>query len=568
GTTAATSLTASLPSNGPVSWFVIATVPNCPPLQSAPGTFTHCSAPATVIASVVGESTSGQTYKVEWDAVPGATRYEVDEADNINFVGATTRSTPSTNVPFTHNVDAATAFYYRVRAFSDCNPNAGPYSLTIRVVIIPLPPKTQRNPNVNVPAGSTQIVVQEVFVQGDPGITSNFTASVDRPWLAVTPPNGLLPPEGITLRVTADPATLPNGTFTGTVVVVVTTPGSARVTTNASSTKSIPVSISLVTPVTPVTTHPQPAASSIIIPSVGHLDGVNSHWQSDIRLSNVAALARDYALTFTPGGATGEVKQTTITVDAGATTALDDIVRNWYGIGSLGDGANGVLEIHALDDEHATSPAPSIDLATAVSSRTYNVTTNGTLGQHIPGIPFANFIGKAGNGFAPVLSLQQIAQSSEYRTNVGLVEAGGQPASVLLSVFSSAGAKLLELPFDLAANEQRQLNSLLALHNISVDDGRLEVRVTGGEGKVTAYASTIDNFTNDPLLVSPVQINSILASKWVLPGVADLENSLANWQTDMRVFNAGTNPQIAKLTYHPQNNGAPLSVDLVVQAGE
>ncbi|HVR40350.1 MAG TPA: hypothetical protein VMU84_14735, partial [Thermoanaerobaculia bacterium] len=568
GSTGATTLTASLPSNGPVTWFVVATVEGCPPLQSANGSFNHCSAPDRVIASVVGEATSGHTYNVEWDAIAGATRYEIDEASNPDFTGATTRSTTTLLSTYTHTADVATAFYYRVRAFNECNQGAGANSLTIRVVIIPLPPKNQSNPNVNVPAGSKQIVVQEVFFPGEPGQNLIFNASVDRPWLTVSPAQGPLPPEGVTLHVTGDPAQLPNGTFTGTVIVIISTPNNSGITTTASSTKSVPVSISLVTPVTPTNTFTTPPANAIIIPSVGHLDGVNSHWQSDIRLSNVGSFARQYQLTFTPGGGSTEIKQTTVDVEAGATTALDDIVRNWYGIGSLGDGANGVLEIHPISDQIAPKEIPSVDLATAVSSRTYNVATNGTLGQHIPGIAFSSFIGKALEGFAPVLSLQQIAQSAQFRTNVGLVEASGAPASVLVSVFNSAGAKLLELPFDLKAGEQRQLNGLLAQNNLTLTDARLEVRVTGGEGKVTAYASVVDNFTNDPLLVSPVEINSILGNKWVLPGVADLKNALANWQTDMRIFNAGTTPQSASLKFYPQNNGTPLSADVVLQPGE
>ena len=56
------------------------------------------------------------------------------------------------------------------------------------------------------------------------------------------------------------------------------------------------------------------------------------------------------------------------------------------------------------------------------------MTATGTLGQYIPAVPFSSFIGKSTEAVSAVLSLQQIAQSAAYRTNLGLVEASGEPA--------------------------------------------------------------------------------------------------------------------------------------------
>ncbi|HKO02388.1 MAG TPA: hypothetical protein VJ032_11875, partial [Thermoanaerobaculia bacterium] len=414
-------------------------------------------------------------------------------------------------------------------------------------------------------------------IPGFPDGSFPFTATVDKPWLAVNPASGTLTPAGITLNVTADPATLPNGTFTGTVTVTVITPNNAsHIGSQASRGLSVPVSISLVTPVTPQP-KTEPLPSSLIIPSVGHLDGIGSRWQSDIRVANTTTQKVHYALTFTPQGddASKGVKSTTIEIDANATTALDDIVRNWYGVGSLGETANGVLEIRPLDAPNnlitgdATS---SFTVSTVASSRTYNTTATGTLGQYIPAVPFGNFIGKApagSNQFAQVLSLQQVAQSDAYRTNVGVVEGSGKPASVLLSVFSTSGAKLLDYPLELRGGEQKQLNGFLAENGISLTDGRVEVKVTSGEGRVTAYASVVDNHTNDPLLVSGVPLAGAAANRYVLPGVADLNNGFASWRTDARIFNPGTSPQAATLTFYPQNNsGSPVANAITINPGE
>ncbi|HEX8172891.1 MAG TPA: hypothetical protein VF824_20320 [Thermoanaerobaculia bacterium] len=549
-------------------WRVEGQVNNCPVASSSCATFTTakgCSAPAAPLPSVVGQTTSAKTYSVTWDAVPGAARYEIDEATNADFAGATTISTTKTEQAYKHDVDATSAFYYRVRAFNECAP-AGVSSPTVRVVIVPVEPVQQTEPpSATVPAGSTEVVVQQVFIPGRENETLFYSATTDRPWLSVRPDSGVLPPEGITLDVVADPRNLPNGTFTASVIVTLNTSSASRVTTNAVTYVTVPVSVNLVTPVTPVQSKPSTSPYALVIPSVGHLDGIDSHWQSDVRVTNAGFRSARYGLTFTPtGGTASGVKQTVITVDAGATTALDDIIRNWYGVGAFGDGANGMLEIVPLEDPQSTA------LVTVASSRTYNVTGNGTLGQYIPALPFSGFVGRALNGALPnILSLQQIAQSKSFRTNVGIAEASGNAVSVLVSVFDDAAKKVLELPLQLGAGEQRQLNGLLAENGIELEDGRVEVQVTGGDGKVTAYASVVDNHTGDPLLVSGAPLAAASGStRYVLPGAANLDNSVAHWRTDMRVFNYAPSQQAATLTFFPLGGGAPKNASVTLNAGQ
>lgn len=550
-------------------WRVVSDRGQCAVKTSACVTFKvekpeTCTRPETPLARVIGQQTSAKTYSVEWDAVPGATRYEIDEATNAQFTDAVTSVVQGLEKSFKHDVTVATAFYYRVRAFNDCGTEHSADSPTVRVVIVPLAANDKPGNHVNIPAGSQELVVQQVFIPGEPNKSLFFSATTDRPWLTVHPSNGSLPPQGVTVNVTADPATLPNGTFTASLIVTVTEGQTgSSVHTNGTTSVTIPVSINLVTPVSPVASKDAASQYAMIVPSVGHLDGINSFWQSDVRITNAGFKPYRYRLTFTPtGGTSSGVKQTTITVDAGATTALDDIVRNWYGFGALGDNAAGMLEILPIDDVGAASAA------TVASSRTYNLTDNGTLGQFIPAVRFPSFIGQAqSGGLASILSLQQIAESAAFRTNLGIAEASGNPASVLLTVFNGFGTKLLTAPLQLAAGEQRQLNGFLAQNNIALADGRVEVQVAGGGGKVTAYASVIDNNTRDPLLVSGSLLKQSGAAKWVLPGVANIDNPVAHWRTDMRAFNYGASVQPATLTFYPGGNGAPTSVNVDLQPG-
>jgi uncharacterized repeat protein (TIGR01451 family) len=568
-TTNTGSITISL-SNGAYSWSVQAVgTGGCTPVSSGFSNFNVCNTPGIPIPSVVALSTTGQTYSVQWTPSEGATLYELQEAADANFSAPTSTTLAGTSQTFTKNVQGTTPFFYRVRVAASCNPAIGAFSSTASIIVIPLPALGSLNPNIPVPTGSTQPVTFPIHVNGVPGQTTSFVATVDKPWLAVTPGSGIMPPEGLTFLISADPSSLTDGTWTGTVIIVFGTGvvgvvgGKQALGTTPPT--SIPVSISLTSPVT-AGTFATPASTALVIPSVGHLAGLGSQWQSDIRIANISALFKTVQLTFSGGSATSTaVKSTVISVVAGATVALDDVVRNWYGVGATGDSSNGVLTVQALD---ATGkPDVSINKSTVVSSRTFNASAAGTLGQFIPAVPLANFISKT-PGAASILALQQIAQSDTFRTNLGLVEAIGKPVNLLVSVFDGGGSKLLDLPVVLAAAQQLQLNAFLADKGITLTNGHIEVSVTSGDGKATAYASVVDDRSSDPLLVSGFPLGGIGATRYVVPGVASL-NTGAAWRSDVRIFNGSLTPSTAHLTFYPI--GFPSSsvfTDVTIQPGQ
>jgi uncharacterized repeat protein (TIGR01451 family) len=598
-TTTVPSATATLPS-GAYSWTVTATTLEGCSATSSARSFNVCGNPSAPVASVVGTLTTGQSYSVQWPEVDGASAYELQESSDAAFTAPVVTTLSGTSQSLTKNVLTPTAFFYRVRAlFTSCGASAGPFSQAVRIVVVPLPSPNAPNVNVAVQAGSTQRVTFQLFIPGLPEGTTTFVATADKPWLAVTPTSGLIPPQGILVTISADPTSLTNGTWTGTIVVaygtvsvsrpinteesavgsplrspsaeerlaLLPTPDPRPPTAEGTTIKSIPISISLVTPITP-SVLAQPGPNALVIPAAGHLSGAASGWFSDVRLANVSSVARKYQLTFN----SGTVKKTTLDVDAGVTTALDDLVRNWYGLGTLGDSTNGVLIIEPLDANGNVIDDPVVSKATVVSSRTYNSSATslsaGTLGQFIPATLFGNFIGRSGAA-SSLLSLQQVAESSSYRTNLGLAEAAGLPAQLSVSIFGATGARLFQLPLALNAGEQRQLNSFIAQNGLSLADGRIEVEVVGGNGKVTAYASVVDNLTQDPLVVSGVRLGGLGATRFVVPGVADLNTASANWRSDVRVFNSGAAPQLATLTFFPSSNpSASASAQVSVNPGE
>lgn len=290
-------------------------------------------------------------------------------------------------------------------------------------------------------------------------------------------------------------------------------------------------------------------------------------------VSNTSPQVIKYQLSFTPSGEEGiqSGRQTSIEVEPGRTIALNDVLKTWFATGTTS--STGTLEIRPLTQTASSTATTTTggvgNLVTFAASRTYNVAGNGTFGQFIPAIPFSSFVGRGSTAAKrTILSLQQVAQSAAYRTNLGLVEGSGDPATLLVSVFSNSGQKLTEFPVSLKGGQHMQMNSFLAAQKISTNDARVEVKVTSPLGKVTAYASVVDNATNDPLLVTPVAINQLTASKYVIPGVADLSNGSANWRTDTRVFNASSSPVEATLTFYSQNGGEPQTAKVTLAANE
>lgn len=565
GESFATSLVAELPL-GRVTWFVRAERPGCPTEDSSRGVFVvaaaeACGEPRAPAVRAVLEAPSGEPYQIAW--LPGANSgsFIVEESADPMFTVVTPSVVTDTFTFFIHDVAEPTAFYYRVFAISSCNDKKSLPSETIKVVVTPKKASGESKVDSIRPLGTTGPVTIPVQIGGASGKSTSattFTASTTQPWMTVSPSSGTIPPEGLTLTVTADTSQLGPGANTGSLVV--TTTDSMTGKTVSSGTTSTPVSVSLVAPVSP-TTKSGPKPESLVIPAVGHAAGFNSAWRSDVRLSNLSAQSANYLLFFTPSGqaGTGTIKQASVTVKPGETVALDDVVKSWFGIGADGSSATGSLEIRPQSNAITTSASSSLAngaslvAGTSASSRTYNLSTGGTFGQFIPPVAYSKFAGKG-----EVLSLQQISQSDQFRTNIGVVEGSGEAATVRFTVLSNSGQQLDQWTEELKPGEQRQYDRLIANRGLTLEGGRVEVEVVSDTGKITAYGSTVDNQTGDPTFSVPVNRKTVEAeSKLVIPGVADLDNGIASWRTDVRLFNAGQTSETVTFAYYPQGSTTP-----------
>ncbi len=260
-------------------------------------------------------------------------------------------------------------------------------------------------------------------------------------------------------------------------------------------------------------------------------------------------------------------QQTTFSIEPGRTIALDDILKSWFATGT--GSSIGTLEIRPLTELTTSTPGHRLYRPRRPVQLRLLAHLQRHVERHLRPVHPGHSVRQLHRLAQRILSLQQIAQSSRYRTNLGIVEGSGDPASLLVHMFGAGGQSIGQFPLNLNGGQHIQLNSFLRDHGVDpLTDGRVEVEVLSPDGKVTAYASVLDNETSDPLLVTPVEINAAGTTKWVVPGVADLDTGFANWQTDMRVFNAGTEAADAVLTFYSQNGGAPRSITATIPAGQ
>lgn len=525
-------------------------VPTCTPELGAPGVV-----PA------------GIDYQVSWTEVsqPGA-MYELVEATDANFTqNVVTRTTSARSASFTHTASQTTNYFYKVRAVN-CNNQPGAFSAVARTTVLAALPPTSAEFEIVAPLGTTVPLRQQVFIPNPGGVIS-YAVTVDQPWLTVEPSSGSISGNGATVTITAQPRELPVGATTATLNVTYTPAGKSAI---SPVTTTIPVSVTLVTPVS-AGGKSAPPANALIIPAVARVSG-GAEFQSDVRLTNRNSGPLDYELLFTPSNTNGlqQGRKTTIRLTPGQTVALDNIVKNFFGFASPGDSIGGALEIRPLKSSGTLSFA---------SSRTYATTAAGTLGQFIPGIPIANFIGAqvALPGAPPVvegdgtISLQQVAVNAAFRTNIGLVEGAGESATGRIRVLRASGQLVKEVPFTLQPSEHQQFALGDRIDAATIDDGRVEIVLDSDTGLVSGYASVIDNATADPFLVAPVQPSTISSRRYVLPGVAAFDNPAgANFFTDIRVYNAGSAPATAQMKFIalPGQTGGGTTRSVSIPAGE
>jgi len=212
-------------------------------------------------------------------------------------------------------------------------------------------------------------------------------------------------------------------------------------------------------------------------------------WRTDLEVQNPTAAPVSYSVELLKRDQDNSIPlKINDQLSAGASKRYPDIVATSFGF-------QGAAALRVS--------APTSTLA--VTSRTFNQTSNGTYGQYIPGIPDYEAIPAGGAARLVQLTHNQ-STTSGYRTNIGFLNAVDMPITIEVKLYDGSGTLLGTLDYDLLPYEFKQIDKIF--QSVIADDladGYAIVSTTTPNGRFFAYAAVIDNVTSDPICVQPAE---------------------------------------------------------------
>lgn len=167
-----------------------------------------------------------------------------------------------------------------------------------------------------------------------------------------------------------------------------------------------------------------------------------------------------------------------LSLQARETLTLEDIFLDLFGMQQ----AAGALRFES-------------NLKIAVSARIYNLTADGikeSQGQFMAAMPV-----ELGLGLNESTSISGITQPPDgsFRCNFALLECGGASAEAKVTLYNGDGTALATQRYQLSPFEARQFRLEDLKSDLSVDGGRLVIKVSSGSGKILGLASNVANGT-------------------------------------------------------------------------
>ena len=228
------------------------------------------------------------------------------------------------------------------------------------------------------------------------------------------------------------------------------------------------------------------AGTDVFIPAVARADGeAGARFFSTLWVTNLSDTTADVTLELLlQGRANPSPAMRREAILPGVTRRIDDVVGAYFGY----SGAGGAIRIRS-------------DQAVFASSRTYSQPIGSDM-KDVVGLFFTGIPATFAISLGEVSTLQGISNGPEesYRYNFGLVETSGQSATVVVTVRDGDGNVVgSPVQFLLGPNEARQVNAFsgfpVALHT---NNGRLDVMVTSGRGRVISYGTLVAGNPENP----------------------------------------------------------------------
>jgi hypothetical protein len=425
---------------------------------------TTCDPPAAPSNLQASDTTpvSSESYVLSWTAASDADSYEIQEATDAAFSGATSVTVTGTSRTFNHAVSTDTTYYYRVRARRDCG-SESPWTAVVEVTVTtdsgcesPAAPSNLESslsaPYPDEPYTLSWDAVDDADIYelreaDNPDFHESCAFYTYSPAKKISHTVDAPTPYYYKVRARRDCGSMSD--WSSAIEVVVAPPGS-------------------------------PETWFYLVPGIAHAPGANdTRWRSSLSVFNPNERTADLDITFrTASGSTVQWAA----VPPGATLEWTDVVRDLFGENSSLSGAVEVVSSRRV----------------IVTARTFNLSDVGTFGQYLPGCRAEDALVFGGVGYLP-----QIKGGDDFRTNIGLINFGHSECTVSVTLHDELGRQIgspLTLTVEPAA--WSQTNDVFAEADAgSCRVGHATVEVLTPGCSVWAYASVVDQATGDPTTI-------------------------------------------------------------------
>ena len=286
----------------------------------------------------------------------------------------------------------------------------------------------------------------------------------------------------------------------------------------------------------------QPAAFHSLVSAAAQTNGAGgSVWRTELTIFNAGAEPAFGQFIFLPS-AGGSVQTRPIYLMSKQSVTYANALLEIFGMPS---GAGAL----AIEAQSATS-TPNLK----ITSRTFTTGSAGTYGQAVPQV--------SDGALQQSLYLTGMESDASFRTNIGLVNRSNDSVGAQLTLVDANGNTVGTSTVVVSPNNFSQ--AALSAFFPSVSGGNyasLSMRITtGAPGAISAYASIIDNRTQDPVYIQAVPLAS--ASRLIIPAAGRLPGANGTfWRSDVTLFNPnGFTPQTVTLRYRAagsDNRNAP-----------
>lgn len=280
-----------------------------------------------------------------------------------------------------------------------------------------------------------------------------------------------------------------------------------------------------------------------LIATSAELAGANqTYWRTELSVHNAATNAATVTFRYLPPPGIAP-KERTISLGGGLTITYANALRDLFGVTNVG----GAIAVEASNP----LGLPNVKL----SSRTFTTSTTGTYGQFVPAVD---------DVLPATLYLVGLENSASFRTNVGVVNKAGSQQNATLTLYDASGVVLASPTMSLPAGSFQQLgitNLFPVLTGQSKSGMSIRIAASSSDA-VTAYASLIDNRTQDPSYVEASQPYD--GSRVLIPAAGRTEGVNGTfWRTDLAFFNPSTSSvsvSVRMLRGGVDNRAAPSKV--------